>query len=127
MKVQHYTDVPASPVDGAPGATVRWVITEADGAPHFAMRVFEVAPGASTEHNEHWWEHEVFVLAGTGYVRSEQGNHPLSEGVVALIPGGEKHQIVNDGQAVLRFICLVPHPSLKGVAGGGGHGRGGSR
>lgn len=118
MKVQRYDDVTQADVPGAPGVTVRWVIAEADGAPHFAMRVFEVQPGMSTEHHTHWWEHEVFVLSGSGRVRSEQGEHPVGEGSVVYIPGGEKHQFVNDGDAVLRFICLVPHPWLEGVAKG---------
>ncbi len=116
MQVKHFTDTTPSAVSGAPGVTVRWVITEADGAPHFAMRIFEVEPGQSTEHHTHWWEHEIFVLSGAGHVRSEQGDHPLREGSVALIPGNEKHQIVNDGADVLRFICLIPHPKLEGVA-----------
>jgi quercetin dioxygenase-like cupin family protein len=114
MKICHYTDVkPAAEAD-ATGVEMRWVIAEADGAPHFAMRVIEVAPGASTLHHEHWWEHEVFVLAGAGYLRMDDGNHRIDEGTVILIPGGDKHQIVNDGKSTLRFICLIPHPKLKG-------------
>jgi quercetin dioxygenase-like cupin family protein len=113
MKVQHYTDTPASEVPGMPGVSVRWVIAEEDGAPHFAMRVFEVPAGGATELHEHWWEHEVFVLAGSGHVHSAEGDHPLREGSVAFIPGGEIHQIVNDGAGLLRFICLVPHQSLE--------------
>ncbi len=114
MKVEHYSQTAAEGVPGMAGVTVRWLITEADGAPRFAMRVFEVEPGGSTEDHSHWWEHEVFVLAGEGYVRSEHGTHRLGEGTVVFIPGGERHQFVNDGSAVLRFICLVPHQEPKG-------------
>lgn len=116
MQVRHFTQVPPEEVPGMPGVTVRWVIREDDGAPHFAMRVFEVPAGASTEHHEHWWEHEVFVLSGRGCARSEAGDQPLREGTVVFVPGGEKHQFVNDGDQVLRFICLVPHPRLEGLA-----------
>jgi hypothetical protein len=55
MKVKHYTEVPLEQVEGMPGVTVRWLVTEADGAPHFAMRVFEVPAGGSTEHHSHSW------------------------------------------------------------------------
>lgn len=115
MKVRHYTQVPASQVEGLPEVTVRWVIAEGDGAPHFAMRIFEVPAGGSTEHHTHWWEHEVYVLGGSGHIRSDQGDLPLGEGTVALIYGGERHQLVNDGDEPLRFICLVPHPKLEGL------------
>jgi quercetin dioxygenase-like cupin family protein len=119
MKVQHYTETAAEGVPGMPGVTVRWVIAEGDGAPHFAMRVFDVPAGAATEYHQHWWEHEIFVLAGRGHVRGEAGEFPLGEGTVAFIPGGEMHQLVNDGEGVLRFICLIPHPKLEGLARGG--------
>ena len=44
MKKVHYREVPPDPVgeEGASGLTVRWVISEKDGAPNFSMRVFEV-------------------------------------------------------------------------------------
>ncbi len=67
MRVNHYTDTPAESA-GVPGVTVRWVIRESDGAPHFAMRVFEVEPGKASPFHTHGWEHEVFVLSGRGHV-----------------------------------------------------------
>ena len=109
MKVEHYTATKVEPVHDVPGVTVRWVINEPDGAPHFAMRVFEVPPGKASPFHAHWSEHEVFILAGKGHVRTEGGDRPFEEGYVAFVPGGEKHQFVNDGDDTLRFICVVPH------------------
>jgi quercetin dioxygenase-like cupin family protein len=114
MKVVHYTEV--KPEVYGEGVTLRWVVSEADGAPHFAMRVIEVQPGAATQLHTHWWEHEVFVLDGKGHAVSDDGDRPIGTGTVLYIPGDEKHQLVNDGQGVLRFICLIPHPKLKGFA-----------
>lgn len=116
MKVQHYTNVPAEEAEGMAGVTVRWVISEKGGAPHFAMRVFEVEPGHASPFHTHWNEHEVFVLSGRGVVRDESNEAPLSQGSVVFVPGDEKHQFINTGQDVLRFICLVPHNWLKGIA-----------
>lgn len=116
MKVQHYTDVPAEKVEGVPGVTVRWVISEKDGAPHFAMRVFDVEPGHATPFHTHWNEHEVFVLSGRGVVRDESGEIPLSHGNTVFVPGDEVHQFINTGPDVFRFICLVPNDRLKDVA-----------
>jgi quercetin dioxygenase-like cupin family protein len=116
VKVQHYTDVPAEEVEGVPGVTVRWVISEKDGAPHFATRVFDVEPGHATPFHSHWNEHEVFVLAGQGTVRSESGETPLQAGSTVFVPGGEMHQFINQGDGVFRFICVVPNDWLKDVA-----------
>jgi quercetin dioxygenase-like cupin family protein len=88
MKVEHYTDTPAEPAESAPGVTVRWVIGKKDGAPNFAMRVF--------------------VLAGEGAVRREDGESPVGQGTVVFVPGMEMHQFINRGSSVLRFICVVP-------------------
>jgi quercetin dioxygenase-like cupin family protein len=113
VKVQHYTDVPAEEADGVPGVTVRWVISEQDGAPHFALRVFDVEPGHATPFHPHWSEHEVFVLAGKGAVRSESGETPLESGSTVFVPGGEMHQFINKGDDVFRFICVIPNDSLQ--------------
>ncbi len=110
IKVQPFTATPAEPVSEAPGVTVRWVIGEADGAPNFAMRVFDVPPGGASPYHAHGFEHEVFILAGKGHVKSEKGNLPFEQGYVVFVPGGETHQFVNDGDGVLRFICVIPHP-----------------
>jgi quercetin dioxygenase-like cupin family protein len=112
MKVVHYTDVEAEGPDGyAPGVYLRTVISPADGAPHFSMRVFEVEPEGHTPFHEHPWEHEVFILAGEGALRSEGGDIALREGIVAFIAPGEKHQFLNAGDAVLQFLCVIPNPT----------------
>ena len=48
MKVQHLTETASQPAEGIPGVSVRWVIGKEDEAPNFAMRVFDVQPGAAT-------------------------------------------------------------------------------
>jgi quercetin dioxygenase-like cupin family protein len=116
MEIKQWTDVPAQQAEGVEGVTVRWVITQEDGAPHFAMRVFDVQAGRSTPYHKHWWEHEVYVLDGDGVVVQEGGETSISAGSVILVRGNEMHQFRNTGQGVLRFICLIPHMSLEGWA-----------
>ena len=117
VKVVHYRNVRAEAIPDLEGVTVRWVIGREDGAPHFALRVFEVPAGGRTPHHEHWWEHEVFILDGTGLVSTAEGDFPLTPGTAVLVPGGVLHQFRNTGEGLLRFICLVPHPELEGWAG----------
>ena len=109
MIVRDYREVDSKPSEGVEGVTIRWVITKEDSAPNFAMRVIEVEPGCATPHHRHEWEHEVFVLAGTGAVKGEDGERPILEGSVVFVPSGERHQFANTGNTVLRFICLIPH------------------
>ena len=108
MKIEHYTDTPAESIENVPGVTVRWVIGEKDGAPNFAMRIFDVEPGHATLYHQHEWEHEVFVLSGEGIVRRPDGESPIGEGSIVFVPGMEMHQFVNRCNSVLRFICVIP-------------------
>lgn len=110
MNVQHYTDVPAEPMDdGAEGVQVRWLIDEKSGAPNFAMRHFEVAPGGHTPLHSHAREHEVFGLSGEGVVVGANGEKPFRAGVYVYMPPHEKHQFRNTGAEPLTMLCMVPH------------------
>jgi len=92
---------------GASGVTIRQLITDANGAPTFAMRLFEVEPKGHTPLHHHGWEHEVFIVAGQGEVRGERVA-AFREGDAVFVPPGEKHQFLNTGRSVLKFICCIP-------------------
>jgi len=111
MKVNHVTQVEQAPVtmEGSSGCQVRWLIGENDGAPNFAMRQFEVAPGGFTPRHSHPYEHEVYVLEGQGLVFEGDAEHPLKPGDVVYVKPDEVHQFRNTGPAPLKFLCLVPH------------------
>ena len=81
MKVIHYDQVELEPVysEGAEGAQIRWLIAQKDGAPNFAMRMFEVAPGGHTPYHQHDWEHELYCLAGKGALITERGEIAFGE------------------------------------------------
>ena len=109
MIIRHYTEVEAVQAEkGASGASLRELITVREGAPNFAMRLFELAPGGSTPFHSHDWEHEVFVLDGSGLVGTAGEPLPVKGGDSVFIPGDEKHQFRNAGTAPLRFICVIP-------------------
>jgi len=112
MKVIHSGEVPAQPVDeeGAQGATVRWLIAAREGAPNFAMRLFELAEGGNTPYHDHGWEHEVYVVDGEAEVVSEAGAQSLSAGDAVLVAPGERHQFRNRGAGAARFLCMIPLP-----------------
>ena len=110
MKVEHFTETPPETPEGTEGVSIRWVIDRADGAPNFAMRVIDVEPGCNTPYHTHAFEHKVYVLAGRGMVRGPQGEEPpIEPGTVVFVPPDEAHGFFNTGDAVLRFICVIPH------------------
>jgi quercetin dioxygenase-like cupin family protein len=87
---------------------MRELITDRDGAPNFSMRVFDIQPGASTPFHRHEWEHEVFILAGSGLVRTEEKATPFQAGDSVFIAPGEHHCFVADAGSAVRFICVIP-------------------
>jgi quercetin dioxygenase-like cupin family protein len=110
MKVTSAETIPAKAVEmeGATGCTVRQLVNETDGAPTFAMRQFEVAPGGHTPRHSHDYEHEVFVLAGSGVVFEGDKQHKLSAGDVVFVKPNEVHQFRNTGATPMKFLCLIP-------------------
>lgn len=111
MKVQSAQSVENKPVTmpGSHGCQVRWLVGEPDGAPNFAMRQFEVSPGGFTPKHSHPYEHEVFVLEGSGVVLEGQEEHPLRAGDVVFVKPDEIHQFRNTGNTPFKFLCVVPH------------------
>ena len=113
MKIKKAQSVAAVPVDvdGARDVTIRVLIGEADGAPNFFMRQFTLAPGGCTPRHTHDWEHEVYVVAGTGAAVSEEGDKDISAGDCVFVPPGELHQFRSTGDGELKLLCLVPATS----------------
>lgn len=111
MKVQAAHDIPQQEVkmEGSHQCKVRWLVGERDGAPTFAMREFEVAPGGYTPKHFHPYEHEVYVLEGEGIVLDGESPVPLRAGDTVLIQPDEVHQFRNTGTVPLRFLCLIPN------------------
>ena len=106
MKVANYLET--KPVQELPGVVKREVINADDGAPNFCMRVFDVEPGSSTPSHSHAWEHEVFVLSGRGVAVGEGGETQIAKDSVIFVPPNEHHCFMNNGDEVLRIICVIP-------------------
>ena len=111
MKHVHYTDVELeTPTEeGIKDTKVRWVISEKDGAENFAMRIFEIQPGGHTPLHQHDWEHEIFILEGTGVTRNKQNEKSFKQGDILFVPPMEWHQFVNTSKDMIKIICLIPY------------------
>lgn len=96
---------------GSRGVNRRVMIGRDDGAPTFALRVFEVAPGGHTPRHSHNYEHQVMVIEGEGQVFGGLDGatiRPIRAGDVVFIAPNETHQFRNVGTQTLRFACIVP-------------------
>ena len=115
MKHINYRDVkPEVPEEkGAKDMRIRWLITDKDGAKNFAMRYFEIGPDGNTPWHQHDWEHEVFVLEGSGIAISEEGEARFGPGDVFFIPPMKWHQFKNTGRCTLTFLCLIPYKEAR--------------
>jgi quercetin dioxygenase-like cupin family protein len=96
-------------VEGIKDITVRWLISDKDGAENFAMRLFEVGPGGYSPYHQHEQEHEIFILEGEGVTKKEDGEVRFKAGDVFFIKSGEWHNFTNTGSGQLKFICLIPY------------------
>ena len=108
MEIFRPEDVPAEQPENMPGVKIRWVIDKKRGAENFAMRVFEVDPGAATPLHDHWYEQEMYILEGRGVMVGERGDNPVEPGNVLWVAPHERHQMKNTGKSTLKFICCIP-------------------
>ena len=86
----------------------RVLIGPEQGAPTFVMRLFTVEADGCSPYHTHPWEHEVFVLAGKGTVKSPDGEVQVSAGDCVYVPPNEEHQFLNAGADPFEFLCIVP-------------------
>ncbi|WP_435073928.1 cupin domain-containing protein [Halorubrum sp. HHNYT27] len=102
-------EVDYEPVDAADGLRKGVLLDESDGAPNFAMRRFELAPGAAVPRHTNAVEHEQYVLAGEYVVGIGETEHAVSAGDALLIPAGVEHWYRNESDEPGAFICAVPN------------------
>ncbi len=102
-------DVAYEAVGAAEGLKKGVLIDESDGAPHFAIRRFELAAGAEVPRHTNAVEHEQYVLAGEYVVGIGDEEHVVRAGDSLLIPAGVEHWYRNDGDEAGAFLCAVPN------------------
>lgn len=111
MKIVDYHEVPLEDMEmeGAKNVKVRWLISDKDNAKIFAMRLFEIGKEGFTPYHTHDWEHEVFVLEGSGEVKIGDKIYPIKKDSVVFIDPGVQHNFKNLGDSTLKILCLIPY------------------
>jgi quercetin dioxygenase-like cupin family protein len=116
-KKVHYEKIPAESFgEDAPGVRIRVLIDEErDGAPFYVLRMIEIDPGGNTPDHDHPFEHENFVIEGSGQVMLEGRWRDVSQGDVIFVPAGSRHQYRNVAGTVFRFLCGIPVERLRAL------------
>jgi len=110
MKIKKKGEINPVIMDGGEVSGIKFypMITAEDGAPNFAMRLFEIGPNGHTPRHTHGWEHEVFIVSGNGHVFKDGQEIPIKKDTFLLVPKGELHQFVA-GDEGMNMICVVPN------------------
>jgi len=102
-------DIEYEDVGAAEGMRKGVLVAEEHGAPNFAIRRFELDPGASVPEHTNEVEHEQYVLAGEYVVGIGDEEHTVRAGDSLLIPAGVVHWYRNEGDEPGAFLCAVPN------------------
>ena len=107
--IRNIDEVEDQPVTMAGAERVRMalMVGRGDGAPNFALRSFRVEAGGHSPRHAHDYEHEVFIVDGSGEVLLDGEYRSIRAGDVVYVPADEEHQF-RAGASGLRFLCLVP-------------------
>ena len=108
-RVVHFSDVQTDKViaEGSKGASMQWLISKDHDAPNFALRRIFLEPDGNTPFHKHEWEHEVYVLEGTGIVHIDGIEYKLIPGTSVFVPPMAEHNFKTEVGLV--FLCIVPN------------------
>ncbi len=107
--VRRAEDIEYEAVEAADGLRKGILIDAADGAPHFAIRRFELKAGATVPKHTNEVEHEQYVLEGQYVVGIAGEEYTVETGDSLLIPAGTIHWYRNEGETAASFLCAVPN------------------
>jgi len=106
--------------NGMKNVKVKYLLHAGIGAKRIQLRLFTIDIGGYTPLEKHEHEHEVFVLKGEGILRSKDKEFEIKPGDVIFIQSNELHQIVNNGNEILQFLCTketseIPEAIIKDI------------
>jgi len=110
MQIKRKKDINPGILDDGAARGIKFfpAITAKDGAPNFAMRLFDISPQGHTPKHTHDWEHEVYIISGKGFVLKGEDKIPVVKDDFILVDAGELHQFLASDEG-LSMICVVPN------------------
>lgn len=99
-----FDDVPMEKL--TENSIIKWGITHRNGARNYSMRYIVIEQGGNTPEHSHFYEHEIFVLSGSGYAFIDGIKEEINPRDFLFIPGGKMHKI--NAKEKMEIICVVP-------------------
>jgi quercetin dioxygenase-like cupin family protein len=111
-------DVPVEDMEkkGAEKVRVQYLIDDRHGSGRFALRLYAVKKGGHTPLDQHPYEHQVYVVSGSGWLKQSKGSgsnlRALKAGDAIFIPSNAVHQFSNTHEEPFVFLCVKGNPKL---------------
>ena len=84
------------------------VLGSNDGAPTVISLYHDHAPGESSKHHSHDWEHQVYITRGNGILWVDGEEYIIKEGDFIIVPANSTHHFHNNGNEILSRITFNP-------------------
>ena len=95
-----------------------------DNPPTCTLTYSEIPPGGTSSHHIHPWEHEVYIIQGSGTLFCDGAEYPVKAGDAVFVPPNVDHYTLNNGgEGDIHRIEV--NPLIAAQSGGGGTRTGG--
>ena len=101
------------------GSVARMISLD-DNPPTCTLTYSHIPPGGTSSHHIHPWEHEVYILEGSGTLICDGKEYPVKAGDAMFIPPNTDHYTLNNGgQGDINRIEI--NPLIAAQSGGAGN------
>ena len=83
--------------DHCDGTNAARLINLDDNPPTCTLSYSQIGPGNTSSHHIHEWEHEVYIIEGTGTLFCDGKEYPVKAGDAMFIPPNVDHYTLNNG------------------------------
>jgi quercetin dioxygenase-like cupin family protein len=112
-------DMPRIQLHGDGVESVRWqgsfVSYGGQGTTQSTTIVFEIEPGGRLGWHTDQTEETQYIIAGSGELQRDDGNHPVGPGSVFVVPTNVRHDLVNTGSETMRAVAFFAAPMFTQV------------
>jgi len=85
----------------------RYIVKDNNKLNNLIVSSTELKPGKSTSGHSHPGQEEVYnFVTGSGLMKIDEEVFPVKEGDVILIEDGQFHQVINNSERILYFVCV---------------------
>tara|TARA_Y100001970_G_scaffold22173_1_gene25533 strand:+ start:5473 stop:5802 length:330 start_codon:yes stop_codon:yes gene_type:complete len=85
----------------------RYIVKDNDSLNNLVVSSTDLKPGKSTSGHKHAGQEEVYnFVKGEGKMKVDEDIFSVKEGDVILIEDGKFHQVINDSNKNLYFVCV---------------------